>query len=168
MEPIFTCEFIPTARILAGRIKKYEKPRWILMMVLGAALLGFMIFNIVASGVFLFWLGYLLFAVVFLVSGIFFPEINGWIAARKFKKSKKGENIYRLSFGEWIEVSHCGKEASFDYEDIVAVCRLKHSYELIRKNKRSLIVEPNSFTQGTFADFKVFLQEQCPDLTIPE
>ena len=168
MEPIFTCEFTPTARILAGRIKKYEKPRWILMMALGAALLGFMIFNIVASGVFLFWLGYLLFAVAFLASGIFFPEINGWITARKFKKSKKGENIYRISFGEWIEVSHAGKVATFYYSEIIAVYHLKHSYELARLGKRSLIVDPNGFTQGDFASFKVFLKEQCPDLVIPE
>ena len=168
MEPIFTCDFTPTARILAGRIKKYEKPRWILMMVLGAALLGFMLFNIIASGVFLFWLGYLLFALGFMAFAILFPEVNGWLTVRKFKKNKKSDNIYRLSFGEWIEVSHNGKEASFDYEDIVAVCRLKHSYELIRKNKRSLIVIPENFTQGTFADFQKFLQSQCPDLTIPE
>ena len=70
MEPIFTCEFMPTVRILAGRIKKFEKPRWIVMMVLGAALLGFMMFNIIASGVFLFWLGYLLFALFFILLGI--------------------------------------------------------------------------------------------------
>ena len=50
METLFACEFIPTARTLAGRIKKFEKPRWIVMMVLGAALLGFMMFNIIASG----------------------------------------------------------------------------------------------------------------------
>jgi hypothetical protein len=168
METLFACEFIPTARILAGRIKKYDKPRWIFMMVLGAALLGFMIFNIVASGVFLFWLGYLLFALGFMAFAIFFPEVNGWLAVRKFKKNKKSDGIYRISFGEWIEVSHNGKEASFDYEDIIAVAHLKHSYELIRANKRALIVEPNSFTQGTFEEFKKFLQTQCPDLTIPE
>ena len=168
METLFACEFFPTVRILAGRIKKYEKPRWIVLMVMGTALMGFMMFNIIASGVFLFWLGYLLFALGFLAFAIFFPEASAWYSVRKIKKHKTSDGIYRISFGEWIEVSHCGKEGSFDYEDIVAVCHLKHSYELIRKNKRSLIVIPDHFTQGNFEDFKKFLQTQCPDLTIPD
>ena len=168
METLFACEFTPTVRILAGRIKKFEKPRWIVMMALGTALLGFMLFNIIASGVFLFWLGYLLFALFFMAYGIFFPEVSAWLTVRKFKKNKKSDGIYRISFGEWIEVSHNGKEGSFDYEDITGVCRLKHSFELLRKNKRSLIVVPENFTQGNFEDFKKFLQTQCPDLTIPE
>ena len=168
MEPNFTCEFIPSARILAGRIRKYDRPRCVLMMGLGVALLGFMIFNIVASGVFLFWLGYFLFSLGFLAFCIFFPEVNGWLTARKFKKSKKSDGIYRIAFGESIEVSHNGKEASFDYDDILIVHHLKHSYELSILGKRSLIVEPNSFTKGTFEDFKKFLQAKCPSLTIPE
>ena len=93
---------------------------------------------------------------------LFYRELS------KFKKNKKSDGIYRISFGDWIEVSHNGKEGSFDYEDITGVCHLKHSFELLRKNKRSLIVVPENFTQGNFADFKQFLQTQCPDLTIPE
>jgi len=168
MEPIFVCEFTPTVPILAGRIRKQEKPRWFLVLALGAALLGFMIYNILASGVFLYWLGYLLFALGFLAYGIFFPEINSWILVRKFKKNKQSDGVYRLAFGEWIEVSHNGKEGTFYYSEIIEVYRLKHSYELARLGKRSLIVLPDAFTQGNFEDFKKFLKEKCPDLIIPE
>ena len=167
MDPLFVCEFTPTARMLAGRIRKYEKPRWIVMLVLGVCLLGFMLFNIIASGVFLFWLGYLVFSLGFLAFCVFFPEINGFFTARKFKKNKKSDGVYRIAFGETIEVSHCGREAAWEYSELQAVWHLKHSYELAKPGK-SLIVEPDSFTKGNFEDFKQFLRQKRPDLAIPE
>ena len=55
-----------------------------------------------------------------------------------------------------------------EYRKICKVVRLKHSYVLMIGKRNGVMLDPNGFTKGNFEDFKRFLQEKRPDLTVPE
>ena len=55
-----------------------------------------------------------------------------------------------------------------EYRKIVRVLRLKHSYVLMIGKRNGVMLDPKGFTKGAFEEFKHFLREKRPDLTIPE
>ena len=55
-----------------------------------------------------------------------------------------------------------------EYRKIRRVVHLRHSYVLMIGRRNGVILDPNTFTKGTFAEFKQFFREKRPDLTIPE
>jgi hypothetical protein len=57
---------------------------------------------------------------------------------------------------------------TIEYRKIVRVVRLKHSYLLMTSRRTGVLLDPNGFTKGTFEEFKQFLRQKRPDLTIPE
>lgn len=73
-----------------------------------------------------------------------------------------------LTFGEEIVSDSPMGWASYDYDQILQVMSLKHSYILLMDNKKGLPVNRTGFTKGSFEEFKQFLREKRPDLTIPE
>ena len=97
------------------------------------------------------------------------PYYYAWTVIRQDKKKnngKIGESVIR--FGEKITVSESKMELTLDYETIVRVVHLKHSYVLMNSRRTGVMLDVNSFTKGTFEEFKQFLRTKRPDLKIPE
>ena len=107
------------------------------------------------------------FAVLILIQLL--PHYYAWAVIRQDKKKNNGkicESVIR--FGEKITVSEPKMELTLDYETIVRVVRLKHSYVLMNSRRTGIMLDTSSFTKGTFEEFKQFLREKRPDLKIPE
>lgn len=73
-----------------------------------------------------------------------------------------------IRFGEKIVIAESQMELTLDYQTIVRVVRLKHSYVLMNSRRTGVMLDVNGFTKGTFEQFKQFLREKRPDLKIPE
>ena len=48
-----------------------------------------------------------------------------------------------------------------DYSKIVKIYYLKYSYVLMFTNSNGIMVKYDSFTKGSFEDFKKFIKENC-------
>lgn len=57
---------------------------------------------------------------------------------------------------------------SLEYRKFCRIVHLKHSYVLMMGKRNGLMIDPDGFTKGTFAEFKQFLREKRPDLNVPE
>ena len=99
----------------------------------------------------------------------FMPHWFAWLSRRQSKKQNDGvlpETV--LAFGDTSEMYEGMVHITVEYRKIVAVRRLKYSYVLMIGKKNGVMLDPNGFTKGTFAEFKQFLREKCPEVTIPE
>ncbi len=168
MEPLFECAFTPTIRMTANRIRHYSLVQYIVLLVIGiwccqTALPAAIWYRF--DGV---WALYALFAVAYLIYGFFMPEIHAYFSVRSFRKDTNGEGVYRIAFGDAIEVRQGNMRIILDYSEITSVSHLRFSYELKRNKKAAVVVDPEGFTKGTFEEFKQFLREKRPDLIIPE
>ena len=172
MEPAFVCEFTPTVAMVAARIRKYSKARCAFLLIFSIALFAYVLFNAIVStmlvGFDIIWVRLLLFTLALLLYSVFIPQINAFFAMRNYKKDTSGNSTYKIAFGEQIEVTQGTIKATWEYSDICEVYHLKHSYELVKTKRLGLIVDPNGFTKGSFDEFKQFLREKRPDLTVPE
>ncbi|MBQ9761705.1 MAG: hypothetical protein IJV82_01350 [Oscillospiraceae bacterium] len=57
---------------------------------------------------------------------------------------------------------------TIEYRKVIAVRRLRFSYALMTGKKTAVLIQENSFTKGTFEEFKAFLREKYPDMYVPE
>jgi transcriptional regulator with XRE-family HTH domain len=73
-----------------------------------------------------------------------------------------------IAFGETIEIHEGMVHLTIEYRKSVREVRLKHSYMLMLGKHNGVLIDPNGFTKGSFEEFKGFLREKRPDLTIPE
>ena len=73
-----------------------------------------------------------------------------------------------IRFGARIYGEDRNNTSYFDYAKIKKVYSLKHSYVLLFEARQWVYISRNDFTKGTFEEFKAFLQEKRPDLTIPQ
>lgn len=108
-------------------------------------------------------LGVTMFAVSFL------PQLYARSAVSNAKKQNDGvapEVV--ITFGETIDLHEGMVHITVEYRKIQKVVRLKHSYMLMIGRRNGLMLNPDCFTKGTFEEFKQFLREKRPDLTIPE
>ena len=99
----------------------------------------------------------------------FLPQFYAWSAVTNGKKQNDGivpEVI--ITFGETIKLHEGWVDVTVEYRKIQKVVRLKHSYMLMLGKRNGLMLRPDSFTKGTFEEFKQFLREKRPDLKIPE
>ena len=172
MEPTFICEFTPTVSMVAARIRKYSKARWAFMLIAGIGLFVYILFSAVLDTIMYgfdrTWLRLLVFSLVLLLYGIYLPQINAFFSLRSYKKDVSGKGIYKIAFGDKIEIIQGTIRVAWEYSDISKIYHLKHSYDLVKTERLSLIVDPNGFTKGNFEDFKQFLREKRPDLAVPE
>ena len=67
-----------------------------------------------------------------------------------------------------VTIAWTGIINSHPAKTYVSVRPERYSYELIKSKNERIVVEPGSFTKGTFAEFKQFLRQKRPDLLIPE
>jgi len=168
VETLFECANKITVKMQASRFRHYAWLRWGIML-LSALLYCYLTYPII----FLlesdpsYW-PYVLFGLFFLVFAVFFPEINAFLAIRRYKKETDNEALYCVRFGDHIEVLEGKICILWEYSEITSVVRLKYTYELKKGKSFSVLIDPDSFTKGTFEDFKVFLKEKRPDLNIPD
>ena len=114
------------------------------------------------------WTLYAIISVIYLLYGLFMPEINAYFTVKRFKKDTAGEGKYKVVFGDTIEVWQGKIRVCWEYAEINQVRHLKYSYELMKNKRMAIMVDPIGFTKGTFPGFKQFLREKRPDLNIPE
>jgi len=99
----------------------------------------------------------------------FMPQLYARSVMKNTKKQNDGivpEVI--ITFGETIKLHEGWVDVTVEYRKIQKVVRLKHSYMLMLGKRNGLMLRPDSFTKGTFEEFKQFLREKRPDLKIPE
>ena len=169
MESVFECDFTPTVRKSANRIRKLSAGRTIMMLILGISIFGYVMYAAVITtilyGIQLEWVLLALFSALYLLYGIFMPEISGYFWVRRFKKDC---GSYHIIFGDNIEVRQGNIRVYWEYTEINRVERLKYYYELQKDKRMAIMIDPTGFTKGTFPGFKQFLREKRPDLNIPE
>ena len=95
------------------------------------------------------------------------PIVRAKRIAKKFGEHKAEKpREYQIHFGETIKFF--GKETvELFYQQISGVTCLSEGIVLDIAKKRVLYVSNNGFTKGTFEEFKQFLREKCPHVTIP-
>lgn len=165
MEAVFECRFVPTVRKSANRIRKMSPVRTIFMLLLGIAVFLY-IFPISLEYRFNgFWGLLAVLSVAYFLYGIFMPEICGYFYVRQFRRTC---GTYEIAFGDNIEIRQGNIRVCWEYGEISRVVRLKHHYELQKDKRMGIMLDPNSFTKGTFEGFKKFLREKRPSLEIPE
>ena len=97
------------------------------------------------------------------------PHWVTWGSLRNAKKLNDGimpETV--VTAGDVLELDEGMTHITVEYRKIRRVVHLRHSYVLMIGRRNGVILDPNAFTKGTFAEFKQFLREKRPDLTIPE
>ena len=168
MDSAFVCEFAPTIKMCANRIRRLNPVRCSILMVVGIC---FFLYMTLAAVKFQFrgiWLMFFAAGVIYLLWSFFMPEINSFWSLRRYKKDTAGQGIYKVAFGDTIEFSEGNIRVIWEYSEINEVRHLKYTYELMKNKRVAITLDPDSFTQGTFEDFKQFLREKRPDLKIPE
>lgn len=169
MEYQFECDFTPTVRKSANRIRKLSPGRTILLLILGIGLFAYVMRSALVTTILYgfdpFWVLMALFSIVYLLYGIFMPEISGYFWVRRFKKDI---DSYHISFGDCIEIRQGNILTYWEYTEINQVVRLKYHYELQKDKRIGIMLDPDTVTGGTFEEFKQFLREKRPDLNIPD
>ena len=170
MEPVFENRYYTTHKMLAEFARKYSIGPRVPMMVIFWVMYGFVaIPALVASETFSEISPTLVVMGVVMLTVSFMPQWYTWMTMRGIKKQNDGQQPETvITFGETIELHEGMVHLTIEYRKIVRVLRLKHSYMLMMGKRNGVMLDPNGFTQGTFAEFKQFLRTKCPDLTISE
>ncbi len=169
MEPKFELRFAATQKMLAEFQRKMFVPIWLLgtifcaLQVLGCTILALRD-ELPAEDVSMIAV-FVLFGVVF----CFWPDLLAWNQLRQEKK-KNGGRVFEtcVRIGDEIEMIEDTMRLTVSFEKVEKIVHLKHSYVLMLGKRNGVILDPDSFTKGTFAEFKQHLREKCPTLLIPE
>ena len=171
MEPLFVCEFTPTVKMIASRIRHYSLVRWIFLLVIGV----FMVHSVLLPSIFylsfgfeLLWVLMAVVSVVIILHSLFFCEVNAYLSLRRYRKNWDSEGRFICRFGDTMELQQGKILTVLGYSEITAVVSLKYTYELKMGKGKAIFIDPRCFTKGTFEEFKQFLREKCPGLRIPE
>ena len=168
METRFVCTYTPTVRKNAEITRKLHPVRVIIRIVFAVA---YFLYTLITALEFEFQdvFGLLFaFGVFLLVWSIVSPEINSFFAIRRSKKSM-GPNLTReIVFGDSIEILEKTVKVVWEYSDIQQVKRLRNTYLLMKDKNMGIAIDPETFTEGNFYNFKKFLREKCPNIQIPE
>jgi hypothetical protein len=168
MERVFECDFTPTVRKSADRIRKMSSVRTVLLILITVAYPVYILPQAVGSIIFYGfspeWLIFALLSILLPAYGIFMPEINGYFYVRQFKKQCSS---YHIIFGDSIEIHQGNIKIIWDYAEINRAVRLKYHYELQKDKRIGIMFDPETMTGGTFEEFKQFLREKRSDLVIP-
>ena len=76
--------------------------------------------------------------------------------------------VYRIYFGDKIIIETPDCTSTIEYRKIEKILSLKYGYVICDKKPSFFILSRGGFTKGTFEEFKQFLREKCPELTVPE
>lgn len=99
----------------------------------------------------------------------FLPNWYAWMTIKNTKKQNDGVLPQTIvSFGDTIEMHEGMVNLTIEYHKIVRTIRLKHSYILMLGKRNGVMLDPNSFTKGSFEEFKQFLRIKCPGIIVVE
>ena len=169
MEPLFENRFYDNYKMIAEFARKYSVGPRLPILIACWIVYPISLTICILSGA-IRETGYLfivLGAVMLFVA--FLPNWYSWQTMKNTKKQNDGvlpETI--ITFGDTIELHEGMVHISVEYRKIVGTVRLKHSYVLMLGKRNGVILQPNSFTKGSFEEFKKFLREKCPDLKVVE
>ncbi len=169
MEPKLELRYRCTQKMLTEFHRKMFAPIWLLgvifcaLQVLGCLILalqgelpeedvGLIAVFVLIGAVFCFW-----------------PDLMVWCQLRQEKK-KNGGNVFEtcVLIGDEIEMIEDIMKLTISFKKVEKIVHLKHSYVLMLGKRNGVILDPDSFTKGSFAEFKQHLREKCPTLVIPE
>jgi len=169
VEPLFECDFTPTVRKGANRIRKLSPGATVVILLLGIGVFAYVMRSAVLItilyGVQPFWILMALVSIIYLLYCIFMPEIRSFFWVRRYKRDA---GSYHISFGENIEIRQGNIRVYWEYTEINRVVRMKYYYELLKDKRMGIMLDPDRLTGGTFEEFKQFLREKRPDLNIPD
>ena len=169
METAFEIRYYTNHKMLAEFYRKYSVgPRPVLVCIMVFVYVYF-IANSWWNGILLEMLPMLLFMGVIFGSLYFLPDYYVWNNLRNVKK--QNDNVLPetvVTFGDTIEMHEGMAHFTIEYRKIQKVVRLKHSYVLLNGKRTGIILCIDGFTKGSFEEFKQFLREKRPDLSIPE
>ncbi len=169
MEPRFEVRYFPSHKRFVEFARKYmvgpRLPMLVISWVVYAAFFGLYMLGTTDYEVLpqLIGLGLILLMLAFL------PHWYVWMSHRHAKKQNDGvppETV--ITFGDTIELHEGMVHITVEYRKIVRIVQLKHSYVLMIGKRNGVMLDPNGFTKGTFEEFKQFLREVRPDLTLPD
>ena len=154
--------------MLAEFARRYSfGPQPVVIGILVAVFLYFVV-NSWWNGILLEMLPTLLMMGIVFTAVYFFPDYYAWATRRNAKK--QNDNVLPetvITFGDTIEIHEGMVSLTLEYRKIQKVVRLKHSYVLMNGKRTGIMFLEDGFTKGTFEEFKQFLQEKCPGLTVP-
>lgn len=169
MDIFFENRYYCNHKMLAEFGRKYSVgPRPVMVALLIAAFAYFVI-DSWWEGILLEMLPMLTFMAVIFGSMYFLADLFAWSSLRNAKKqhdNMQPESV--ITFGDVIEVHEGMVRITLEYRKIRKVVRLKHCYLLMNGKRTGIMLREDGFTKGTFPEFKQFLREKCPDITIPE
>ena len=114
------------------------------------------------------WKVYTIFGAGLLLT-FFLPNILTALAFRSAKKRNGGVlPSYNIIVDDKITMQSGSQKVKYEFCDMTHIVHLKYSYKLRFTDRRSLLIDTNCFTKGTFSEFKQFLRTKRPDLNIPE
>lgn len=79
---------------------------------------------------------------------------------QRLHNGQKFETI--VQFGDRILIREGTFSLACNYEQIIKIRPLKHSYVLMFGPRSPIMVSPEHFTMGTFDEFQTFIKERCP------
>ena len=169
MDVQFEIRYTPTHKLLAENIRKYGAGPRIPTVIVCSVLFAVVILYLCMAG---FWedmRGFVITMFIVEIIVFFIPHIMAGLRCRTAKKLNKGiafEAVVTVS--ENIEYAEGPWSAHHEFAELTGAVRLKYSYKLRFTERKSLLIDPDGFTKGTFNEFKQFLREKRPDLVIPE
>ena len=169
MEPQFASRFYRSHRMMAEFYRKIGTGPRYPVVALGAAVVCGLALYSAYYGVLAETASMLLYLMIFEVAVFFMPHWVTWLNLRQAKKLNDGilpETV--VTAGDFVELDEGMTHITVEYRKIRRVVHLRHSYVLMIGRRNGVILDPNTFTKGTFAEFKQFFREKRPDLTIPE
>ena len=169
MDTQFEIQFTPTHKMIAENVRKYGAGPRIPTVIVCSILFAAIIFYLCVAG---FWedmRGFVITLLIVEVIVFFIPHIMAGLrcaTARKLNNGKLFDAVITVS--ETIDYSEGPTNLHCEFAELTGAVRLKYSYKLRFTERRSLLIDPDGFTKGTFEEFKQFLREKRPDLVIPE
>ena len=169
MEPFFEVRYVASHALIAENARKYGVgPRPGTVVFVCVSFLAVLLFSL-GMGILSKVLPMLALFAAMEVFLFFLPHIYAGSVLRNVKRQNRGiqpETV--VSFGERIELQEGVVSLSIEYTQIIRAAHLKHSYKLWFAKRSSILLDPNCFTKGSFEEFKQFLREKCPNVTIPD
>ncbi len=151
MDTLFENRYFSNHRMLAEFLRKHmigPRPPAVVLLVVAFALF---VIRAHIYDVFLEMLPMLFFLAVIFTGVYFLPDWYAWMSHRHAKKQNDGvlpETI--ITFGDHIELREGMVHYTIEYRKLVRVVHLKHSYVLFIGKRNGLMLDPDSFTKGTF------------------
>ena len=168
MEPLFENRYLSSHKVTAEFIRKYRNVRWQVAAVFWFAVILLTVY-LWSVDDYRKMITVLCISVACAILVVVMPD---WTVARSQKQIAKRNGGVRpetvVTCSEIIELHEGMVHLTIEYHQIQKVVHLKHSYVLMLGKTNGVIIYPDCFTKGTFEEFKQFLREKRPDLTVPE